>query len=272
MKKGMEIYSEEELKRQKLRRKRAKIAAAAVSGAALVICVVSFCVVTPLNEKACRAAAIIAASAASCFDVYVCGYVLPYIRPDQFGKQPKTKGGKVARNLGRQLLLYLLCIILSAIVTTFIFGRITDAVPAKKVSVFAEVSSIKSAELETELNEDLPEGIRMVKVRTFDYDLFGFAGGNEADIFIVKKSDAEEYMEHFAPVSEFLAPRDIFQYYMHDGVPYGVLVKGSGPGAAASYIEYEEDGEYYMFFGKLSAHPGTDGAAAYIAERLLLLK
>ena len=268
----MEIYSEEELKRQKARKKRAKIAMAAVSGAALIVCVVLFCVVTPLNEKTCRAAAIVIASAAACFDVYVCGYVLPYIRPDQFGKQPGSKAGKVARNILRQLLLYLLCIILSAIFTTFIFNRITDTVPEKKVSVFAEVRSVKSAELEMALDRDLPEGIKMVKVRTFDYDLFGFAGSSGADIFIVEESRAEEYMEHFAPAAEFLEPRDIFKYYMHDGEPYGVLIHSGAVGGASEYFAYEDGKDYYMFFGNASAHPGTDGAASYVADQLLKMK
>ena len=267
----MEIYSEEELKRQKLIRKRAKTAMAAVSAAAVVVCVVMFCMVTPFNERPCRICAAAALSLAACFDVYVCGYVLPYIRPDAYGK-PRSKTGKVVRNLLRQLLLYLLCIVLAAIFTTFVFGRIRDTVPEKKVSVFADVPAVKSAELEVLFSEDLPEGIKMVKVHTFDYDVLGFAGGNEADIFIVEAANAEKYMEHFAPVSEFLPPRSIYQYYIHDGTPYGILIKGGGNASAAQYIEYQEGRDYYLFFGKQSHHPGQDGAAAKTAERLMLLR
>ena len=267
----MEIYSEEELKRQKLIRKRAKKAMAAVSAVAVIVCVVMFCVVTPFNERPCRICAAAARAVAACFDVYVSGYVLPYIRPDAYGK-PKSKAGKVARNLLRQLLLYLLCIILSAIFTTFVFGRIRDTVPAKKISIFADVPSVKNAELEVLFSEDLPEGIKMVKAHTFDYDVLGFAGGSEADIFIVEASDAEKYLEHFAPVSEFLPPRSVYQYYVHGGVPYGVLIKGGGNASASDYIDYQEGRDYYLFFGNKSLHPGQDGAAAYIAERLMTLR
>ena len=266
----MEIYSEEELKRQKLIRKRARIAMAAVSAAAVIVCVVMFCTVTPLNEGSHRTWSVVALSLAACFDVYVSSFVLPYLKPDSFGKK-RGKAGKLIRNLLRQLLLYILCVILAAIFTTFVFGRIRDTVPEKKVSVFADVPSVKSAELEVLFSEDLPEGIKMVKVRTFDYDYFGFAGGNEADIYIVEEANAEKYLEHFAPVLEFLPPRDIYQYYVRDGVPYGVLIKG-GSMSATEYIDYQEGRDYYLFFGKLSPHPGTDGAAANIAERLMLLK
>lgn len=267
----MEIYSEEELKRQKLIRKRAKTAMAAVSAAAVIVCVVLFCIVTPLNEGPCRIWSAVALSLAACFDVYVGSFVLPYIRPDAYGKK-RGKAGSFIRNLLRQLLLYLLCIILAAIFTTFVFGRIRDTVPEKKISVFADVPSVKSAELEVFFSDDLPDGIKMVKAHTFDYDVLGFAGGNEADIFIVESANAEKYLEHFAPVLEFLPPRDIYQYYVREGVPYGILVKGGGNSAASEYIDYQEGRDYYLFFGKQSPHPGADGAAAYIAERLMMLK
>ena len=268
----MEIYSKEELDRQREERKRAKIVMAAVTAAAVIFCVVMLCVVTPLNEKLCRALAIAAAALAGCVDIYIVGFILPYIRPDSFYKPGTGKVKRVLKNILRQLLLYIMWSIIAGLAVSFIFNQVTDTVPAKKVTIFADVPSMSSAELEAELGKDLPEGIKMVKAHTFSYSMFGMAGDNQSDIFIVKKSDVEEYIENFAPLSGFLAPRDIYQYYMHDGVPYGVLVKSSGPGIAASYIEYEEGEEYYMFFGKLSPHPGTDGAAAYIAKRLFLLK
>ena len=65
----MEIYSEEELKRQKLIRKRARIAMAAVSAAAVIVCVVMFCTVTPFNEGSCRTWAVAALSVAALRDI-----------------------------------------------------------------------------------------------------------------------------------------------------------------------------------------------------------
>ncbi|MCR5009723.1 MAG: hypothetical protein K6A91_02150 [Clostridia bacterium] len=268
----MEIFSREELDKQKAGRKRAMAAMIAVSAAAVVFCIVLFCIVDPLNEKLCRILAAAAVSAAGCFDIYVCGYILPYIRPDQFYKPGTGKVVKVLRNLLRQLLLYLMCIILASILTTFIFNRITDTSPQHKVAVFIDVPSVKSAELQTVLDEDLPEGIKMTKVHTFNYDMFGYSGGDEADIYIVAADRIGEFIDYFAPVSEFLPPRSIYQYYVHDGVPYGVLVKGGGYAASAEYISYEEGKEYYLFFRKGSVHPGPDGASAYIAERLMTLK
>ena len=228
----MEIYTKEELERQKKIKKRAKAAMIIVSAAVLAFCLVMFCTVDPLNEASHRAWTIAAVSAAACFDVYVCSFVLPYLRPDAVSGKKTGKAGRTLRNILRQLLLYVLCVILSAIAVTFIFGRITDTVPAKKVTVYADVRSIRSAELETVLGEDLPEGIKMVKVHSFEYELFGFSGGG-ADIFIVEKSRAEDFIGNFAPLYDFLAPRDIFKIYEYDGTAYGVLIHSGSAGGAS---------------------------------------
>ena len=229
----MEIYTKEELKKQKKIKKRAKAAAIILSAAALVLCVIMCVTVTPLNETSHKAWTIAALSAAACFDVYVCSFVLPYLRPDAAYASKTGKAGRALRNVFRQLLLYMLCIILSAIAVIFIFGRITDTAPEKKVTVFIEAPSIKCAELETVLDEDLPEGIKLVKVHSFDYDFFGFSGGNEADIYIVGSENAEKYIDNFAPLYSFLSPRNIFKIYDHGGQAYGVQVCGDMARCAA---------------------------------------
>ena len=266
----MDIYSKEELEKQKKKRKNAKIAMIAVSAAAVVMCIVMACTVKPLNETSHKFWASAALSLAACFDVYVSSFVLPYLDPESSSKRSKFR--RVLRNIFRQLLLYLSCIILSTVAVTFVFNCITDTVPAKKVTIFADVPSMNSQELEEELNKDLPEGIKMVKAHPFSYTMFGLASDDSSDIYIVEKSSIEKYIEHFAPVSEFLEPRDVFKYYEHDGTAYGIQVYGDAARCAAGYMDYEEGGEYYLFFGRLSVHPGRDGAAAYIAERLLMLK
>ena len=270
----MEMYSREEIAEQKNLRKNAKLAAVIASVLAAVVCIVLMILVKPLNETRFRIIATVCAVVAGCFDIYIASFVMPYMRPKP---KQRSAGGKVLHVLGnmlRQFHMYVIWILLSGVIVSFLFNLVTDTTQAKKVSIYADVPAVREAELETVLNEDLPEGIKMTKVHTFSYHTFGMGALGADDIYIVSAENIEQYIDGFAPVSEFLAPQDIFQYYVHDGKPYGVLVKGSiwASGIAESYIDYEEGGEYYLFFGKDCVHPGKDGAAACIAEKLLQLR
>ncbi len=278
----MELYSRDEISEQKVLRKRAKTAAIAVSAAAAVLCVILLILVKPLNETLFRVIASVAAGIAGCVDIYVASFIMPYMRPKP---KQRSAGGKVLHVLGnmlRQLHMYVIWVLLSAVLVSFLFNLATDTVPAKKVTIWVDTASVKEAELETVLNEDLPEGIKMTKVHTFEYSTFGMANVGADDIYIVRESDVPTFIEGFAPVLAMLEPRDIFEYYVKDGTAYGVKVysAGSGKGCAQGYIDYSaaqgaEGALYedcYLFFGKDCLHPGKDGAAAHIAEKLLKLQ
>lgn len=268
----MEMYSREEIADQKELRKRAKLAAVIVSVLAAAVCVFLLIFVRPRSEKLFRIIAIVCAAFAGCFDIYIFSFIMPYMRPKP---KQRSAGGKVLHVLGnilRQMHMYIIWILLSGVIVSFLFNLATDTIPSKKVSIYADVVSINEIELETVLNEDLPAGIKMVKAHTFSYHTFGMSNVGMDDIYIVAAKDIDQYIDGFAPAGEFLEPRDVFQYYIHGGEPYGVLVKSGGQGMASSYIDYEDGEEYYMFFGKDCLHKGADGAAAYIAERLLKLK
>ena len=86
----MDIYSKEELEKQKKKRKNAKIAMIAVSAAAVVMCIVMACTVKPINETSHKFWASAALSLAACFDVYICSFVLPYLDPESSSKRSKT--------------------------------------------------------------------------------------------------------------------------------------------------------------------------------------
>ena len=77
----MDIYSHDEIAEQKGLRKAAKIAAAAVCVIAAVICAVLLCVVKPETETRCRVFASVAAVIAGIVVIYICSFVLPYMRP-----------------------------------------------------------------------------------------------------------------------------------------------------------------------------------------------
>jgi len=299
----MEMYSREEISEQKDLRSRAKAAAFAVCAVAAAICAVLLICVRPLNEGLFRVIASAAAVLAGCVVIYVSSFVLPYMRP-----KPKKRGfgGKVLHVLGnivRQLHMYIIWGLIAAIFVSFLFNLATDTKPEKKVTIWVDADSVKSAELQTVLDEDLPEGIKMTKVHSFSYSVFGMAQPGADDIYIVKAENAEQFLEGFAPLEQFLGGTEgaealrsalresvsvkdtgdaqlkpLGDYYGKDGALLGIMVFYSPlytSGAASEYIDYSaEEGSgmaYYIFFGKDSLHPGKDGAAAYIAQRLLQL-
>ena len=255
----MEMYSREEIAEQKDLRKRARTAAIIVSAAAAVVCIALMIAVKPLNETLFRIISGAAVAVAGCFDIYISSFVMPYMRPKP--KQRKA-GGKVLHVLGnilRQMHMYIIWIILSGIIVMFLFNLVTDSTQAKKVTIYVDAPKVSSAQVETVLNEDLPEGIKMTKVHTFSYHTFGMGNVGADDIYLVKEENIEQYIDGFAPLEEYRQLRSIDHYWIKDGKVYGVLTEFEGE-------------EYYLFFGKDCVHPGADGAAAYVAERLMGMK
>ena len=250
------MYSREEIAEQREMRKHAKLAAVLVSVLAALVCVVLLVLVKPLNETAFRIIASVAAALAGCFDIYIASFVMPYMRPKP--KQRNT-GGKILHVIGnvfRQMHMYIIWILLSAVIVSFLFNLATDTTQAKKVTIYVDAPSVSSALVETRLNEDLPEGIKMTKVHTFSYHTFGMGALGADDIYLVKEENIEQYKDGFAPLEEFRQLRSIDHYWIMEGKVYGVLTEFEGE-------------EYYLFFGKDCVHPGRDGAAAYVAERLM---
>ena len=272
---SMDIYSSDEIAKQKIIRRRARLAMALVSAAAVIFCAVLMCCVDPLRAPLFRFMASAAIAAAGCFDIYILTYVFPYTRP-----RPKKRnaGGwilKILSNIFHQLHMYCIWIILSAMLVFFLFNCVTDTSASKKVTVFIDVEKLSEAELEVQLNKDLPAGIKMTKVHSFTYSVFGMNEVGNDDIYIVKESDIERFIEGFAPLDGFLDVRDDRPVYSSGGTVYGILYRPDeaqmGPIFDRDYklIEWDPSASYYLFFGKNGLHQGRDGAAAYIAKKML---
>ena len=182
---------------------------------------------------------------------------------------------RVLRNIWSQLHRFVLWALLSTVFWAWIFTLVTDTVPAKKVTLYLQLEQCRDQELSLKLEESRPEGIRMVKVHPFSYAAFGNRDLLEADLYLVREADAEEMLQSFAPLDgEDWDPGDR-ELYCRDGVCYGVKVydAASGTGAAQTYLDYEPEGDYYLFFNADSLHLGAgDSAALRVAEALLKLK
>ena len=175
-----------------------------------------------------------------------------------------------------QLHRYLFWLLLMAFFWAWIFFMLTDTVKAKKVTVYIDAPEVRSAELEAALSGSLPEGIKLIKVHSFSYAAFNTLAANSADIYVMSADVLMENIENLAPISSAAGECADGGYYF-EGELYGLPVRqAAGACAAASYIGYSGDGEYYICFNKDSVHitNGTgrgDGAAYAVAERMLAL-
>ena len=183
---------------------------------------------------------------------------------------------RVLKNIFSQLHVYVLWVLLSTVFWSWIFlSFITDTKPEYKVVVYIDAAECADRELSLYLEEDMPEGLRMVQVHPFSYALFDRDALLKADLFLLPASSVEEYIGAFAPMSE-APPSPFGEPWRVDGAACGIKVYDAetGRGAAGTYIGYAPGEDCYLFFGKRSLHAAAytgsgDDAALAVARRLL---
>lgn len=180
---------------------------------------------------------------------------------------------RVLKNIVTQLHRWVFWALLSAVFWAWIFTLLTDTVPAKKVTLFVQVEECRAEELALRLEEELPEGIKMVKVHPFSYILFDNGELQVADLYVVRASEMESLLTDFVPLGEEDWDSGGREPYVSDGKIYGVKIwDASGKGSAGDYLGYEPGEDYYLCMNADSPHLGNgDGAALRIAEALLKL-
>ena len=160
---------------------------------------------------------------------------------------------KMLKRILSQLHTFVLWLLVSAFFWSWIFTFVTDTSPDRKITVYCKVPEIQDTALAVALEADMPEGLRMIKVHSFDYVMFGVDAFYQGDMFIVPASEIETYAEMFAP-----------------GEGEKVYDAAEGRGAATAYIRYGNE-DYYLFFGAGSAHL-EDGRAQEVARALLAME
>ena len=178
---------------------------------------------------------------------------------------------RVLKNIVSQLHVYIVWLILSAVLWGFVFNIVTDAPAEKKIVLFADVETCSDQAMSAALEAERPAGIKLVQVHSFGYSLFDEATLLNADLYIVRAQDAENYRYSFRPLDAEKLPLDGLTLFELDGAPCGIRVWDGAQGCAASFLGYGE-GEYYLFLGVNSLHAGEKDDAAYelIAELLKL--
>ena len=167
---------------------------------------------------------------------------------------------------------YLLWALMSVFLWGFVFSFLTDAAPAKKLTVYISADAVDDVELAARLEEGgLPDGIRMVKVHPFSYAMFSDSDLLSADIYIVKASEADGWRDSFRALPDGLEG----DFDLGNGVR-GVRVYDAetGTGVYDDLIGYAAPGnpaeDWYLFFGTGSQHTEDgDGAALWLAQRFL---
>ena len=152
-----------------------------------------------------------------------------------------------------------------------------DAKAAQKVVLTVESGDLKSHALAVLLEEpEPPEGLRMIQVRSFDYDIFGSAV--VGDLYIMRESTLKatlaESPEKLAPLT---LPEGWEGWRWQDQV-YGIRVydRAGGLAVAGDYIRYApltdpNPEPCYLCLDAQSLHL-TDGAAWTVAQRFLALE
>ena len=205
------------------------------------------------------------------------------------------------KNVFSQLHSFILWLMFSAVFWGWIFTIVTDAPAEEKVTVYCYVSEIRDKDLAVALEENRPEGIRMIKVHPFDYVMMNIERMEDGDIFILPESQIETYEELLADKDSGGAIANGKDSGMDSSggvagdadygdtsgnmdsndtegsdtagaivdISDGFLIydAAAGSGGAAQYIGYEGE-DYYLFLGARSAHL-EDGKALEVARRLL---
>lgn len=167
---------------------------------------------------------------------------------------------------------YVLWALVSVFLWSFVFSFLTDAAPAKKLTVYISTEEVQDAELAARLEEGgLPDGIRMIKVHPFSYAMFSDSDLLAADLYIVKASEADGWRDSFRALPDGIegdfdlgnGVRGIRVYDAQTGRGvYDDLIGYAIPGAPAE--------DCYLFFGAGSQHTEEgDGAALWLAQRFL---
>lgn len=188
---------------------------------------------------------------------------------------------KTVKQIFSRLHIYILCLVLSALFWSWIFSLITDTTAYKKVSVYVDNDTCQTLELTLELEKDLPQDIRMVKVHTLSYVAFDEGALDYADIFIFPGSGIESRAQGLEPITDhpIVRGREVLTL---DGDVIGIKVydAATGTGCMKDFIQYavpgQEPEDYYMVFPSLSRHLGSlngsrDDAAFFVAEKMLAM-
>ncbi len=182
---------------------------------------------------------------------------------------------RVIKNILRDIYLYILWALMAWLLIGFLFARVNDTSPRKKVSFFVDAAFDEIA-LRDRLEANRPQGIKMIKPYPFSYIIFDAGEMEGADFYIMPEKNLEEYKGRFEALDAFADLHPEYEYLEREGKKVGILVHKAGESGTAGLIQYENE-NYYVFFNNLSKHIRTlsgkgDDAAFEVLENLIKIK
>ena len=184
----------------------------------------------------------------------------------------------------------LLWLTVSVLLWSWIFNLLTETDREHKIMLFAGMHRFADRALAEMLEEDLPEGIRMVQVHSFDYALMDSTALETADLYVMTESQVREHQSWLCPLPASLIPS--VGALILEGKPVGFplystaetqndsdSLSGFIHRPAAAFFHFEEaPGEaWYLCFGRGGVHlrsleNGMDDAALILSRRLLAME
>ena len=174
---------------------------------------------------------------------------------------------KVLKNIWAQLHRFVFWAIVLALFWCWIYTFVGDPPREKKVMVYVDAYGLDRRALALRLEEEhMPQGLKMIQVRSFDYDIFG--DSLNGDVYIMKESILRATMEE-SP--EKLAPIALPQGragWTWEGETYGIRVfdAATQQAPATQYVAYtpyqkREPEDYYLCFDAASPHLASEPRA-----------
>lgn len=174
---------------------------------------------------------------------------------------------KIIKNIFSQLHTFVLWLLISVLLWGWIFSFLTDTSREKKIMIFVNAGELRDRELALRLEEQKPDGIKMIKVHDFEYQMIGTTKVY-GDLYIVPESDLERMLEKDPGAVLPIRDPGGHPVYEYGGQPVAFLAYDAGTNSgigASRYIFYprpELDGQnFYLCISSDTRHyEGAEGA------------
>ena len=171
---------------------------------------------------------------------------------------------KILRNIFSQLHTFVLWLLISVLLWAWVFSFLTDTSREKKVMLFAHVGELHDRDLTLRLEAHKPEGIKMIKVHDFEYQMID-TSKTFGDLYIVPQSELEQMLEKDpGAVLEILDPGD-HPTYLFEGRPVGLLAYD----AETNCPEFDGQNYYLCVSSDTLHYPGAEAAVDEAARAVI---
>ena len=187
---------------------------------------------------------------------------------------------RILKNIWAQLHRFVFWALILSVLWAWIYTFVGDTTRDKKLMLYVDAYALERRELAIRLEDEcLPEGIKKIQVRSFDYDIFG--GEIQSDLYLMKESILRATLEQSPEKLAPLTPPSGKAGYEWEGKCWGILVfdPATQRGSAMDYIQYAplsepEQEAYYLCVDAASPHYAAnhnalDNAAWEVALALM---